>query len=158
MFRVDRCEADWGAKAPFCIQNTLVLNATADEIFEVVAGKDEDKWFPGFESYNWETPAPHGVGSVREYTLTSMRFKEEFIVWDVGKRLTFCFSSCSLPLFKHFLEDYRITTISESQCRLEWSVYYKPKWLVRPVQSVIRWIYKKDFDLATQNITRYFNG
>ncbi|MCP4136519.1 MAG: SRPBCC family protein [bacterium] len=156
MFKLTPCTPEWGKKARFYVENIITVPAGAEDLFDVIAGKDEKEWFPGFLEYHWLSDEPQGVGSVRDYRTESIRLIEHFLIWDRGTHFCFTVSECSKPFFKRFMEDYIITTISDGECRLQWRIYYEPTLLIRMVHKIMRSAFKNDIQKAANNLAAYF--
>ena len=53
------------------------------------------------------------------------------------------------------IEDYRLEPFGQAKSRLVWTVYYRPRTLVRPLQTLIRPIFERMFTKAARSLSRY---
>jgi Polyketide cyclase / dehydrase and lipid transport len=110
--------------APRVVHRGAHVAAPRDRVFAAVANDPAGwgRWFPGFsDDGRWETPAPHGVGSVRTVRAFGVRYRETILAWDEGERWAFRVDEVSVPLFKAFAEDYRLAD-EGSGTRPSWTV------------------------------------
>jgi hypothetical protein len=125
--------------AAHVLRNDAHVDAPRDRVFAAVA---EDPagwghWFPGFtRTGRWETPPPHGVGSVRTVRAFGVRYRETIIAWDPGERWAFRIDEMTAPMFKAFAEDYRFAD-DGSGTTLSWIVAVKPGSITRPVVPLL---------------------
>jgi uncharacterized protein YndB with AHSA1/START domain len=101
---------------------TVDIAATPEQIFD--AFEDAHAWtvwaLP-ITKVEWTSPKPFGVGTTRTVTMTGgMVGEEEFIAWDRGKRMAFCFTGCSVGTVNAFAEDYHVTRLDDGRCRVRW--------------------------------------
>jgi carbon monoxide dehydrogenase subunit G len=110
--------------APQVIHSHAHVAAPRDRVFAAVADDPAGwgRWFPGFsDDGRWETPSPHGVGSVRSVRSFRVRYRETILAWDDGRRWAFRLDEAGAPLFRAFAEDYRFAD-DGSGTRLSWTV------------------------------------
>jgi hypothetical protein len=114
--------------APQVVRRYAHVAAARDRVFAAVATDPAGwgGWFPGFsDDGRWETPPPHGVGSVRNVRSFRVRFTETILAWDDNERWAFRLDRASFPLAKAFAEDYRFSD-DGSGTMVSWTVAMDP--------------------------------
>jgi hypothetical protein len=156
---VQVCDPDYVHVAKNIKRFDLILPATPLEVFAVVAGKDEEIWFPNFKHTRWMSDgAQQCVGARREYAVAGLTMMENFTLWEPGKRLSFYMSSMSIPYCSRFMELYEITPRSAEETALTWRICFEPSIWFRPVFPLVRHFFEQDFERAATNLRRYFDG
>ena len=110
--------------APTIIRCNAHIAAPRPRVFAAIAADPAGwgQWFPGFDrSGRWETPEPHGVGSVRVVRAFGVRFRETVLAWDADERWAFRVDEVRVPMARAFAEDYRLTD-DGAGTRLDWTV------------------------------------
>lgn len=110
-------------EAPFRYANSVDLNITPDQLFEVLADADAwPRWGKVITHVEWTTPEPHGVGTTRDVTMRGgLLASEEFLAWEPGRLLAFRFTTASERSIKAFAERYDVEPTA-SGCRLTWTL------------------------------------
>ena len=114
--------------APQVVRRYAHVAAARERVFAAVATDPAGwgRWFPGFsDDGHWETPPPHGVGSVRSVRSFGVRFSETILAWDDNERWAFRVDRASFPLAKAFAEDYRFSD-DGSGTMVSWTVAMDP--------------------------------
>lgn len=114
--------------APVVVRRQARVEAPRDRVFALVATDPAGwgRWFPGFsDDGRWETPPPHGVGSVRTVRAFGVRYRETLLAWDDGERFAFRIDQSSAPMAKAFAEDYRVAD-EGSGTMLSWTIAMVP--------------------------------
>ena len=115
-------------QAPTVITSHNFVAAPRGAVFACISGDPAGwgDWFPGF-SHNgrWETPAPHGVGSVRLVDAYRSAYRETILAWDPDARWAFRVDTTTSPLFDAFAEDYRVTDAGTGTL-LSWTAAFRP--------------------------------
>lgn len=138
MFQCERVDLGFIDTAPFRFRNSIELNITPEQLFEVFA--DTESW-PKFVSLIskvvWTSPEPIGVGATRCATLRGgIVCNEEFIAWEPFKRIAFRFNDSSSRIFAALAEDYQVEPIPAG-CRLTWTMAQKPAGAARLPMSAV---------------------
>jgi len=121
---------DYYDRAPQRYVNTVTLPCTPAQAFEVF--EDPASWprwaRPGIAEVIWTSPRPYGVGTTRTVVFYGgMEVYEDFIAWEDGKTMAFCFYGVSQDdVFNAFGERYEVTDLGDGRCRLRWTVAYEP--------------------------------
>ena len=149
----------WAEAIPTKLSNTAILDAPPEEVFAVLADIDEwPRWFADIRKGVWDTEPPHGVGSRRTVTLNTMKVREAFLAWEVGRRYSFAIVASTLPLARSIVEDYRLTPAGDGKTRLDWDVSYEVRGYVRPVQSILRRVFRNMFRKATRGFVEHIEN
>lgn len=138
--------ADYFAVAPVRFENTVELDVSREQLFEVF--EDPKGWAPwatGISSVEWTSPKPYGPGTTRTVTFWGgVKVYEEFFRYspDSG-RMAFCFYGTTELIWTRFGEDYVVEELPGGRCRLRWTVAYEPAgvfgrihWLVYPFMAL----------------------
>jgi hypothetical protein len=154
MFTLEPCVPASIEAMELHLENRIEVAASPARVFDMVVGlaaRSDASWFPDFQSATWRTPAPHGVGSVRDYRLSYARMTEHFIGWEPGRRVTFYVSRCSLPFVSQLVQDYQITPVAGG-CELVWRVGYRLSPMFEYFRTPLRLAYAEVFGAATQRL------
>lgn len=133
MYACDKTTLDFFDHASACYVAEVRVRATPERIFEVF----EDAyawtvWAPPIQAVHWTSPRPFGVGTTRTVHMPGgMLGVEEFIAWEPGKRMAFCFTSCSKPNVRAFAEDYKVEELGDGTCRVQWTMAMEPTGISR---------------------------
>ncbi|MGV9672976.1 MULTISPECIES: SRPBCC family protein [unclassified Gordonia (in: high G+C Gram-positive bacteria)] len=109
------------ASAPVCTTVTLDIDATPEQVWEVLAADDAVvSWSPLVTAASWA--GERGVGAVRTVTIAkALSVQERFYRWDENSRMTFAATRTTGPGIKAFAEDY-VLTEQVGSTRLDWTV------------------------------------
>ena len=157
-FDVEPADMSFTQSSPHQLSNEAVIDATPERVFEIFATAERQRdWFKDFVACRWTSAAPQGAGSTREITLKTLSVKERFLVWEPGKRLSFCIYASTMPLMKRMIEDMQMepTGSDASQTRLRWTVHYEPTLPMRLVHPVARVVFGGMFRESTEGLRRY---
>ncbi len=85
-------------------------------------------WGPSVKSTTWTTPRPFGVDTTRELALAggAVKVREHFFRWDEGKGFSFYVAEATVPLFRHFAEDY-VLEAEGTGTRFSWTIAIEAK-------------------------------
>jgi hypothetical protein len=143
-------------EAPMVIRSDVFIAAPRADVFAAIAGDPAGwgEWFPGFTSDGrWETPPPHGVGSVRAVRAFRTDYRETILAWDADKRWAFRVDRTSAPMFSAFAEDYRLTDEGDGT-RLAWTVAYRPRLAMRLAAPVAPRAFQRIARRVASGLTR----
>lgn len=151
-------DLDFIESAPLRFVNDIEINASPEEVFNVLA--DADSW-PRFLKdairATWTSPEPHGVGSNRILVLKGMTALEHFIAWEPGKRFTFCVLETSTPLLRAICEDYRLEPTDSGKTRFTYVVACEPTLLVKLAGPVGRKVLAGLFGKVAHGLANFMN-
>jgi hypothetical protein len=120
-------------EAPVVVRRGAHVDAPRDRVFAAVANDPAGwgEWFPGFSNDgSWQTPPPHGVGSVRAVRMLGFRYRETMLAWEEGIRWAFRIDETNARGFKAFAEDYQFAD-DGTGTRLTWIVAMQPSGAMR---------------------------
>jgi hypothetical protein len=120
-------ELSFFADAPNKVTTHTFVAAARSDVFAAISGDPAGwgDWFPGFDhGGRWESPAPHGVGSVRLVRAFRTDYRETMLAWDDGERWAFRVDSSGSRLFTAFAEDYRLADAADGTL-LSWTVAFR---------------------------------
>lgn len=103
--------------------------ASPEQVWESLASDASlAAWGPSLKSVNWLSPRPFGVDSTREVVLAggAPRVRERFFRWEEGHGYSFSVYEASVPLFKHFVEDYGVEADGDGTL-FTWTIAIQPK-------------------------------
>ncbi|MBD2858517.1 SRPBCC family protein [Spongiibacter sp. KMU-158] len=102
------------------------------------SAEDWPCWAKPIQKVEWTSPQPFGIGTTRTVFMSGgMTGYEEFIAWERGREMAFCFTHCSKPNVDSFAERYEITPLAEDRCRLVWTMAMKPKGVSLVIMPVV---------------------
>jgi hypothetical protein len=132
---LESVELPFFTEAPKIVRSEGVIAAPRSVVFAKIADDPAGwgDWFPGFNhDGRWETPEPHGVGSVRTVRAFRTDYRETVLAWDVNERWAFRVDATGSGMFAAFAEDYRLTD-EGSGTRLTWTVAFRPGTVMKVV-------------------------
>ncbi|WTZ52946.1 SRPBCC family protein [Nocardia sp. NBC_01388] len=111
------------ASAPHRFANSVELNVTPEQVFEVLADASAwPRWASVITAVTWTSPEPRGVGTTRTVHMRAgMVGKEEFLAWEPNTHMAFRFNESGTSGITAFAEDYRIVP-APGGCRLTWTL------------------------------------
>ena len=128
MRTLEPVELSFFGDAPVSVTTHTFVAATRPAVFAAISGNPAGwgDWFPGFDhTGRWESPQPHGVGSVRLVRAFRTDYRETMLAWDTDDRWAFRVDSSSSGMFAAFAEDYRVTDAGDGTL-LSWTVAFRP--------------------------------
>lgn len=147
---------DFIDRAPYRFENTAELDATPEQVFDLLADGDAwPKWFRDIKRVTWTTPDPKGVGTKRTVKLAAATVYEYFLVWERGKRYTFRFEGANRPIFKAGIEDYRMEPLPGGRTKFFYGVYLEPAPIVALLGPIGKAIFARMFRKGTIGLQRY---
>ncbi|MCB9732730.1 MAG: SRPBCC family protein [Deltaproteobacteria bacterium] len=137
----------------------FTVAAPASEAFDALTDPARFmRWFPDAKRVAWVTDAPHGAGSVRDVALRGITVREKVLVWEPGRRFSFTVVESSLPLLWRMVEDFRFSSAGR-ETRVEWTIAYQPRLLVRPLERALKPLISRTFRVACDRLRRHLaNG
>ncbi len=115
--------------APFSFVAEQQFEVSAAEVFASFENADDwPRWALPIQRVEWTSPAPFGVGTTRTVFMAGgMTGFEEFIAWERGREMAFCFTHASRDNIESFAERYEVEELGANRCRVRWTMAMKPK-------------------------------
>lgn len=115
--------------APFKYVAELEFNLSAAEVFASFEDADDwPRWALPIQRVEWTSPKPFGIGTTRTvYMMGGLTGFEEFIAWERGREMAFCFTHASRDNIESFAERYEVDELGPDRCRVRWTMAMKPK-------------------------------
>jgi uncharacterized protein YndB with AHSA1/START domain len=133
-----RVGGDYLTSAPVTAKLQQSIPASADETFRCLEDPDAwPQWISGLESVRWTSPKPFGVGTTRTVENGRVVIEEEFFAWEDRRRMSFCFTATTDPVFGAFAEDYLVEPRSDDRCELTWRYAFECRPPLRFLQPVV---------------------
>jgi hypothetical protein len=132
--------------------------ATPERVWESLASDASlAAWGPSVKEVNWLSPRPFGVGTTREVVLAggAPRVRERFIRWDEGRGYTFAVDEASVPVFRHFVEDYAVEADGDATM-FTWTVAIEPKSALALPFKLLSPVLKAAFGRTASDGRKYF--
>jgi Polyketide cyclase / dehydrase and lipid transport len=127
---VSAVELSFADVAPVRVVEVLTIPARPGQVFEAL--NSPEAWWRGARGVKWLTPAPHGVGSVRNISpARGLRLEETFVAWQPGILWACTITKASLPLFARYLIRVDIEPAGPETSTLRWTSAVAPGWLGR---------------------------
>jgi hypothetical protein len=106
---------------------------------------------------NWLSARPFGVDTTREVVLAggATRVHERFFRWDEGRGYSFALYEASVPVFRHFVEDYVLEADGDGTL-FTWTVAIEPKRAFSLPSKVLSPVFKAAFGRMAADSKRYF--
>ncbi len=125
-------------RAPFLYIAEEDIAVNAKVLFDSLQGaEDWPCWAKPIHKVEWTSPQPFGIGTTRTvYMAGGLTGYEEFIAWERGREMAFCFTHCSKPNVEAFAERYEITPVGNDRCRLRWTMAMKPRGISRVIMPL----------------------
>lgn len=133
MYDCEKTDLDFFERASACYAAEVRIRATPRRIFDVFENAHAwTVWAPPIQAVHWTSPRPFGIGTTRTVHMPGgMVGVEEFIAWEPGRRMAFCFTSCSKPNVAAFAEDYHVEDLGDGTCRVRWTMALEPRGISR---------------------------
>ncbi|MCB1029673.1 MAG: SRPBCC family protein [Microthrixaceae bacterium] len=124
LIECERVGLDYFESAPVSVTATEVVAATPERIFEVFLDADSwSRWAFPITGVDWTSPMPLEVGSTRTVWMRGpMVGHEEFIAWELGRRMAFRFNQTIEGGPSAFAEDYLVTDLRDGRSLVEWTM------------------------------------
>jgi len=111
-------------------------------------------WFPNVREAAYTSPAPFGVGAIREAHVGRTRWVEEIIAWDEATRWAWTVIRASVP-FAHAQTEVFEFASTRGGTRVRWTLALEPRLLARFGAPFAPRIIARMFRQATKNLDVY---
>jgi hypothetical protein len=146
--------------APTTVTTHTYIAAARSDVFAAISGDPAGwgDWFPGFDhGGRWESPEPHGVGSVRLVRAFRTDYRETILAWDTNERWAFRVDEMSSPMFAAFAEDYRLADAGPGTL-LSWTVAFRTGRLMRLASPVMPAVFGLVARRLAKDLAKVANG
>jgi hypothetical protein len=115
--------------APFRYVAEVEVKVSAADVFASFENADDwPRWALPIQEVEWTAPKPFGIGTTRTVSMIGgLVGYEEFIAWEYGREMAFCFTHGSKDNIESFAERYEVDALGEDSCRVRWTMAMKPK-------------------------------
>jgi hypothetical protein len=112
-------------------------------------------WCRGLE-VNWLSPRPFGVGTKRQAKLLGvlLRVREEYFIWEEGRRMAFYVTAARPPAYRRSAEDYAVDAIGADSCRFTWTLAFDLTLLGKVNAPVMTLVVKRMFEDTRNHFER----
>jgi len=119
--------------APFRYVADVVIKSSAVDVFSSFENaEDWPRWVKLIRTIEWTAEQPFGIGTTRTVsTVGGLVAHEEFIAWERGREMAFCFTHTSDGRMESFAERYQIDEIDDNSCRVKLTVALRPRGVSR---------------------------
>jgi uncharacterized protein YndB with AHSA1/START domain len=98
-------------RAPRVFVFESVLDAGIEAVWAAISADPVTwTWFPGLRDAAYLSPAPHGVGSTRQVTMSGTVYRETILAWDPPTRWAYRVDECSAPMAEALVEDWTLSS------------------------------------------------
>jgi hypothetical protein len=151
-------DASFYESAPVRFDNSVEIPAPAPLLWKIL--EDDHSWtiWAGvIDRVEWTSPKPFGLGTTRTVTMAkgAMTGWEQFIAWEAGKRMGFCFTHASMKGIARFAEDWQVTPIDAHHCRVRWVMCMEPQGINRYILNLFAPIMRFNFRRYLKSLSRY---
>lgn len=152
----DRVGLDFVDAAANRFVNSVDLNITPEQLFEVLADADSwPKWAKAITNVEWTSPEPRGVGTTRLVTMRGgLLGSEEFLAWDEHTMMAFRFNEASEKRIKAFAERYDVVE-TPTGCRLTWTMAMEVTGVARHTLGLSKPVLNATFRRFLKNLRKY---
>jgi uncharacterized protein YndB with AHSA1/START domain len=144
--------------APHVYRYRMQYAAPTERVWESLASDESlAAWGPSVKQVNWLSPRPFGIDTTREVVLGGgvFRARERFIRWDEGRGYTFSVYEASVPVFRHFVEDYVVEADGDGTS-FTWTIAIEPKSALALPFKALSPVLKMAFGRTAADGKRYF--
>jgi polyketide cyclase/dehydrase/lipid transport protein len=114
-------------------------------------------WFPSVREVSYTSPAPHGVGTVREANVGGTRWIEEIIAWDEATHWGWTVVRASVPLAVAQVESFELSD-GDDGTRVRWTLALEPRLLARLGAPFAAGTISRLFRRAMSNLERHLSA
>ncbi|GAA3531363.1 SRPBCC family protein [Aeromicrobium panaciterrae] len=152
----DRVGLDFVDSAPNRFANSVELNITPEQLFEVLADAESwPRWAKVITHVEWTSPEPRGVGTTRLVTMRGgLLGSEEFLAWEEHTMMAFRFNEASEKRIKAFAERYDVVE-TPTGCRLTWTMAMEVTGVARHTLGLSKPVLNATFRRFLKNLRTY---
>jgi hypothetical protein len=157
-YPLEPSDANVLVSAPHVFRYRAHFAASPDRVWKSLASDESlAAWGPSLKSVNWLSPRPFGVDTTREVVLAGgvPRVRERFFRWEEGRGYSFAAYEASIPVFRHFVEDYAVEGDGDGTL-FTWTVAIEPKPALALPFKVLSPVLKFAFGRTVADGKKYF--
>jgi len=79
---------------------------------------------------------------------------EEFIAWERGREMAFCFTHATRDNIESFAERYEVDELADNRCRVRWTMAMKPKGFSKVFLPVFSPVMRFGVKMMLKNLKR----
>ena len=139
--------------APVHVSRTMHLRATPEAVFDEL-GSDPSLWLANVKRSVWRSAATGGLGALREVDVSLFgTFREQMIVWERPRQITFTMIATTSPLIAQMGEDWVIAPAGDG-VDVTWRIAARASALGRPLTPVLRLTSLAMFRMARSGLAK----
>lgn len=151
-------DASFYDTAPIRFDNQVDIPVAAKTLWKIL--EDDHSWtvWAGvIDRVEWTSPRPFGLGTTRTVTMAkgAMTGWEQFIAWEPGQRMGFCFTEATMDGIDRFAEDWHVNAISASSCQVRWIMCMEPRGISKYLMPLSKPLMNWNFRRYLKNLSRY---
>jgi hypothetical protein len=114
------------ASAPTRFVETINIALPASVVWTELTRDGTLDWCRGLQ-ITWLSPRPFGAGTKRQAKLLGvlLRVREEYFVWEEGRRMAFYVTAARPPAYRRSAEDYLVEALAPDHCRFTWTLAFE---------------------------------
>jgi uncharacterized protein YndB with AHSA1/START domain len=145
-------------EAPVRVVEKVEVPASAARVFDALNDPEAVKvWWRGARGIVWQTPGPHGVGSVRTISPgPGLRLEETFIGWDLGRLWACTITAASLPLFAKYVIRVELEEPTPAATLVTWTSAVAPSRFGRLAGPIFPRIVRRTIRTGLAGLPGYF--
>lgn len=157
-YPMDATDASFLETAPVRFDNAVDIPVSASVLWKIL--EDDHSWtvWAGvIDHVVWTSPRPFGLGTTRTVVMAkgAMIGWEQFITWDPGKRMGFCFTEATMDGIARFAEDWHVTATGDNRCTVRWVMCMDPKGINKYILKIFSPVMRWNFRRYLEKLSRY---
>ena len=142
--------------APFKYVAEVEFGVSAADVFASFENADDwPRWAMPIQRVEWTSPRPFGIGTTRTvYMMGGLTGFEEFIAWERGREMAFCFTHATRDNIESFAERYEVDELADNRCRVRWTMAMKPKGFSKVFLPVFSPVMRFGVKMMLKNLKR----
>jgi hypothetical protein len=155
-YQMRRESVDFLQTAPVILRYTTDVAAAQTAVFAELSGDPANwrHWFPGVRDGAYDSPPPHGVGSLRRVRVRGAgTYRETIVAWEEPRAWGWRVDATTLPLATALLEHWALEPAGNGT-RITWTFAVDPKPWFRLGLSAMPGVMERVFRTAMRNLER----
>jgi hypothetical protein len=133
--------------APARFAESFEIALPAEDVWAELTRDRTLDWIRGLE-ITWLSARPFGVGTKRQAKLFGgvlMRVREEYFIWEEGRRKAFFVTGARPPAYRRSAEDYLVESLGPDRCRFTWTLAFEYTALGKLNAPLTKWVIGRMF-------------